>query len=308
MKLVSFFLAVLGTLVCLEGKAQQLTFKTEYLGSSGYYFLPPGEKPKEKIGDAKGSAVVYQGAFSMPLSMKLNENNRPTAWGIGLGGSYTSLNNKHFEDDMVSEIMNLQVGLYHLRLLNDKWSMRASAGVAVLAPSADFSKIRFKHVLGSGGIIFIRHLKPNLSIGGGVAINSSLGYPMVFPAVYLNWELNGKFDVNVELVEGLDVSASYSFNDWFKLSYALEMNGQAALLEKDGKDVIFSHQYIVTGFRPEVKVGKTGLSMTAMVGLNIYRPASYSDRTLKGVFATDNDYYFSTSPYMSIGIKYNFGK
>lgn len=308
MKLVSFFLAVLGTLVCLEGKAQQLTFKTEYLGSSGYYFLPPGEKPKEKIGDAKGSAVVYQGAFSMPLSMKLNENNRPTAWGIGLGGSYTSLNNKHFEYDMVSEIMNLQVGLYHLRPLNDKWSMRASAGVAVLAPSADFSKIRFKHVLGSGGIIFIRHLKPNLSIGGGVAINSSLGYPMVFPAVYLNWELNGKFDVNVELVEGLDVSASYSFNDWFKLSYALEMNGQAALLEKDGKDVIFSHQYIVTGFRPEVKVGKTGLSMTAMVGLNIFRPASYSDRTLKGVFATDNDYYFSTSPYMSIGIKYNFGK
>lgn len=308
MKLVSFFLAVLGTLVCLEGKAQQLTFKTEYLGSSGYYFLPPGEKPKEKIGDAKGSAVVYQGAFSMPLSMKLNENNRPTAWGIGLGGSYTSLNNKHFEYDMVSEIMNLQVGLYHLRPLNDKWSMRASAGVAVLAPSADFSKIRFKHVLGSGGIIFIRHLKPNLSIGGGVAINSALGYPMVFPAVYLNWELNGKFDVNVELVEGLDVSASYSFNDWFKLSYALEMNGQAALLEKDGKDVIFSHQYIVTGFRPEVKVGKTGLSMTAMVGLNIYRPASYSDRTLKGVFATDNDYYFSTSPYMSIGIKYNFGK
>ncbi|MDR1201813.1 MAG: DUF6268 family outer membrane beta-barrel protein [Tannerellaceae bacterium] len=308
MKLVSFFLAVLGTLVCLEGKAQQLTFKTEYLGSSGYYFLPPGEKPKEKIGDAKGSAVVYQGAFSMPLFMKLNENNRPTAWGIGLGGSYTSLNNKHFEDDMVSEIMNLQVGLYHLRPLNDKWSMRASAGVAVLAPSADLSKIRFKHVLGSGGIIFIRHLKPNLSIGGGAAINSSLGYPMVFPAVYLNWELDGKFDVNVELVEGLDVSASYGFNDNFKLSYALEMNGQAALLEKDGKDVIFSHQYIVTGFRPEYKLDNSGLSITAMAGLNIFRPASYSERTLKGVFAGDNDYYFSVSPYISIGLKYNFGE
>ena len=308
MKLISLFLAVLGTLLCMEGKAQQLSFKTEYLGSSGYYFLPPGDKPREKIGDAKGSAVVYQGAFSMPLSMKLNANNRPTAWGIGLGGSYTSLNNKNFTDNMVSEIMNLQVGLYHLRPLNDKWSMRASVGVALLAPSADLSKIRFKHVLGSGGIVFIRHLKPNLSIGGGVAINSSLGYPMIFPAVYLNWELDGKFDVNVELVEGLDVSAGYSLNDWFKLSYALEMNGQAALLEKDGKDVIFSHQYIVTGFRPEIKVGKTGLSMTAMAGLNLFRPASYSDRTLKGVFAADNDYYFSVSPYVSFGIKYNFGK
>ncbi|MDR3057834.1 MAG: DUF6268 family outer membrane beta-barrel protein [Prevotella sp.] len=306
MKSVTVLLTVLGILLCVEGKAQQVTFKTEYLGNSGYYFLPPGDKPSEKIGDAKGSAVVYQGAVNIPLSMKMNENNRPTAWGIGLGGSYTSLNNTNFTDYMPSEIMNLQVGLYHLRPLNDKWSMRASVGMAVLAPSADFSKIRFKHVLGSGGVVFIRHLKPNLSIGGGVAINSSLGYPMVFPAVYLNWELDGKFDVNVELVEGLDVSAGYRFNDWFKISYALEMNGQAALLEKDGKDVIFSHQYIVTGFRPEIKVGKTGLSMTAMAGLNLYRPASYCDRTLKGVFATDNDYYFSVSPYVSFGIKYNF--
>ena len=103
MKLISLFLAVLGTLLCMEGKAQQLSFKTEYLGSSGYYFLPPGDKPREKIGDAKGSAVVYRGAFSMPLSMKLNANNRPTAWGIGLGGSYTSLNNKNFTDHMVSK-------------------------------------------------------------------------------------------------------------------------------------------------------------------------------------------------------------
>ncbi|MDR2039015.1 MAG: DUF6268 family outer membrane beta-barrel protein [Bacteroidales bacterium] len=283
-----------------------MSFKTEYLGNSGYYFLPPGEKPREKIGDSNGSAVVYQGAVNIPLSMKMNENNRPTAWGIGLGGSYTSLNNKNFTDYMPSEIMNLQVGLYHLRPLNDKWSMRASLGGGIFTSSTDFSKIRFKNVLGSAGVVFIRHLKPNLSIGGGVAINSSLGYPMIFPAVYLNWNLNGKFDVNVELVEGLDVSVGYDFNDWFKLSYALEMNGQVALLEKDGKDMIFSHQYIVTGFRPEIKVGKTGLSMTAMAGLNLFRPASYSDRTLKGVFATDNDYYFSVSPYVSLGIKYNF--
>ena len=80
MKLASLFLVVLGTLLCLEGNAQQISFKAEYLGNSGYYFLPPGEKPREKIGDAKGSAVVYQGAFNMPLSVKLNENNRPTAW------------------------------------------------------------------------------------------------------------------------------------------------------------------------------------------------------------------------------------
>ncbi|MBE8720922.1 DUF6268 family outer membrane beta-barrel protein [Sphingobacterium pedocola] len=306
MKLISLFLTALVTLPCLEVEAQQVSFKTEYIGNSGYYYLPPGEKPREKIGDDRGSAMVYQGAVSIPLFLKTNENNRPTAWGVGFGGSYVSLKNQNFSEHMVSEIMNLQLGVYHLRPLNDKWSMRASVGIGVFTPSVDFSKIGFKNVLASGGAVFIRHLNPNLDIGGGVAINSSLGYPMLFPAVYVKWKTQGKFDVNIELVEGLEVSAGYDFNDKFKLSYALEMNGQVALLEKDGKDVIFSHQYIVTGFRPEIKLGEKGLLMTAMAGLNLYRPASYSDRTLKGVFAGDNDYYFSISPYASVGLKMKF--
>jgi len=304
MKLKSLLLTTLVTLLYLQGKAQEVTFKTEYLGKSGYYYLPPGEKPREKIG-GKGSAMVYQAGINIPLSMKLNENNRPTAWGIGLGGSYVSLKNQNFSEQMVSEIMNFQVGIYHLRPLNDKWSMRASLGMGVFTPSTDFSKIGFKNILASGSAVFIRHLNPNLSIGGGVAINSSLGYPMVFPAVYVKWKTEGKFDLNVELVDGLEVSAGYYFNDKFKLSYALEMNGQVALLQKNGKDVIFSHQYIVTGFRPEYKISEK-LSVTGMAGLNLYRPASYSNRTLKGVFASDNDYYFSVSPYASAGLKIKF--
>jgi len=306
MKPISLFLASIAILICVEVKAQEVLLKAEYIGSSGYYYLPPGEKPKEKIGDAKGSAMIYQGSVNIPISMKLNENNRPTTWGVGFGGSYVSLNNKDFKENMVSEIMNLQLGIYHLRPLNDQWSMRASIGMGVFMPSIDFSKISFKNVLGSGGVVFIRHINPNLAIGGGVAINGSLGYPMVFPAVYVKWKFDGKFDVNVELVEGLEISAGYDFNEKLKLSYALEMNGQVALLEKEGKNMIFSHQYIVTGFRPELKFGETGFSMTGMVGLNLYRPASYSDRTLKGVFASDNDYYFSVSPYASVGIKMKF--
>lgn len=305
MKSVSLFAAAFGALLCLESNAQQVSFKTEFIGNSGYWFLPNGDKPKEKIGDSKGSSIIYQGAVNIPLSTKMNENNRPTAWGVGLSGAYASLNNENFTDGMVSEIMNLQLGIYHLRPLNDKWSVKASVGVGVFTPSTDFSRIGFKNMLGSAGVVFIRHLKPNLAVGGGLALNSSLGYPMVFPAVYLNWKHQGKFNVNAELIDGLDVSASYRFNHHLKLSWAFEMNGQMALLEKDGRDVIFAHQYIVTGLRPEVRLGKTGLTISAMVGLNLYRPASYSDRTLKGMFASNNDYYFSASPYASVGLKWD---
>ena len=307
MKLKSFILAICAPLLfCVKGKAQEITFRTEYIGNSSYYYLPSGDKPKERIGNSKGSAMIYQLGANVPLSMKIDAKKRPTVWGLGFGANYVDLNNKNFTDDMVSEIMNLSVAAYHLRPLNDKWSLRASLGIVALMPNSDLSEMRFRHILGSGGAIFIRHLKPNLSIGVGAAINSTLGYPMIFPAVYVKWTNEGKIDLKIELVDGLEIAAGYKFNDQFKLSYAIEMNGQAALLKKDGEDMIFSHQYIVTGFRPEMTFGKSGLSVTGMFGLNLYRPSSYIKRTLKGLFASDNDYYFSVSPYASVGLKYKF--
>ena len=305
MKLISICLAAVGILFCMEGNAQ-ISFKTEYIGSSAYMYAPSDDESSVKVGDSKGSVVVYQGMANIPFYMKKNENGRPIAWGVGLSGAYASLSNKNFTDDMVSEIMNLQLGIFHLRPLSEKWSMMAHVGAGVYAPFTDFSKLRYKNVLGSVGVIFIRHLNPNLDLGGGLAINSTFGYPMVLPALYLNWTLESKFKVNVSLGEGLELSAGYDFNDYFKLSLAFEMNGQMALLEKDGKDVIFSHQYMVAGLRPEIKFGKTGISMPIMVGINAYRPAYYSDRSLKGMFATSNDYYFSISPYASAGIRYGF--
>jgi hypothetical protein len=178
--------------------------------------------------------------------------------------------------------------------------------ICVYAPFREFSQIRYRNVLGSAGVIFIRHLKPNLDLGGGLAVNSTFGYPMVFPSFYFNWYLESRFKVNVALGEGLDLSAGYNLNDCFSLSLAFEMNGQMALLEKDGKDVMFTHQYMVTGLRPEIRFGKTGISMPFMIGINAYRPAYYANRTLKGMFAIDNDYYFSVSPHASVGIKYGF--
>src|SRR5690606_21428070 len=176
-------LANLTLLIGVKVQAQELSLRTEYIGNSSYYYLPPGEKPKEKIGNAKGSAVIYQGSLNLPFSNKLDEYNRHIAWAAVIGGSYTSFTNENFENEMVSEIMNLQLGFYHLRHLSEKWSIRANVGMGVFMPTTDFSDTSFKNVLFSGGVIFIRHLNPNLHIGGGVAVNSSLGYPMLFPKI-----------------------------------------------------------------------------------------------------------------------------
>ena len=304
MKLISFCLFIL--LLCVDVKAQ-IYFKTEYMGSSAYMFSPNNpDASSTKVGNSSGSAVVYQGMANLPISMKQYEDGKMKIWGIGLGAAYASLNNKNFTDDMVSEILNMQLAIFHMRPLNEKWSLMANIGIGTFTPFTEFSKIRYKHVLGSVGAIFIRHLKPNFDIGGGLAINSAFGYPMVFPALYLDWTYDGKFKANVSMMEGLEISAGYDFSDNFKLSLAAEMNGQMAFLERDDKDVIFTHQYIVTGLRPEIRLGKSGLSIPIMVGINAYRPAFYDNRALKSLFNTNNDYYFRISPYASAGIRYGF--
>lgn len=91
---LKLFLVVLFLIVGLNLKAQ-ISFKTEYFGTSTYWHETGGDS-REKIGDCKGSAVVYQGSVNIPLSVKQTKYNRPSVWGIAINGAYASLNNENF--------------------------------------------------------------------------------------------------------------------------------------------------------------------------------------------------------------------
>jgi len=282
-------------------KAQQVILKTGYFGKSGYRVME-GETSKE-VGNSQGGAMVYQYGVHIPLSYKLDKNNQASSWAINVGGAYAKLNNENFIKPLViDEIMDMGVSVEHLRPLNENWSLKASVGIGLYMPSSDFSKIGLKNVLGNIGVIFIRHLKPNLDIGGGLAINNAFGYPMLFPAFYLNWRLNGKYDIKISLTKGLDASIGYKVNEKLRLSFIAKMNGQMALLEQNGESKIFSHMYFVTGIHPEIKINKN-ISVPITVGLNVWRPAEMKDRKFTSIFKEGKEYYFRASFYTSIGFK-----
>lgn len=63
------------------------------------------------------------------MSMKLDEENRPTLWSVSIGGAYAKLSNQNFTEPLViNEIMNLGLSLNHLRPLSGKWSMLIAVG------------------------------------------------------------------------------------------------------------------------------------------------------------------------------------
>lgn len=281
----------------------QAFFKTAYFAESAYQ-MTEGES-SQRIGNSRGSAIIYEGGVNIPLYKKLNELNRPTMWSVAVGGTYVNLNNKNFTEPLViNEVLNVGVSVVYLRPLNNQWSLRTGIGGGIFMPTTHLSQTNFKNVLGSVSAVFIRHLKPNLDLGGGLALNNSFGFPMLFPAFYVNWKTAGRYSIQASLRDGLEISAGYHVNPNVKLSLVMEVNGQMALLEQDGKDKIFTHQYVVFGLRPEIKLGKH-ISIPLTFGVNATRIAQITDRSLKTIFQ-DKGYSFRGALYGAAGIQVRF--
>ncbi|MDR2917917.1 MAG: ApaG domain-containing protein [Tannerella sp.] len=276
----------------------QVYIKSEYFGVSKFR-----DTDNNKTG-GKGDLKTIQGGFQIPVSVKMNELNQPTAWAIGVLGSYGALNNSGLSyNDCLDELLNVQLAVTHTRPINEKWFFIAMLGGGVYTDMSAFSG---KNFLGQGGVLFIRKINKNLDAGGGIAINNILGYPMAFFSLYLDWHKNGKFDFNISMTNQFELSAGMKLNELWKLRLVGELSGMSAIVDKDGQSQIFVHNWGVVGIQPVLSPGKSFLiSMTA--GVSVMRDAYYQKRTLKAFFADTDTYpHFGASPYVSIGIGYGF--
>ncbi len=280
----------------------QISFKTEYFGTSNYY-----DKDNNKLSDAEGSAIIHQGSIKLPISMKVDNDSLPIIWGVNASGAYANLKNKNLDSDQaLSNITNFQLSLFHIRPLNKKWSMLLFAGAGIYTAEKPFSKIQANNILGNAGALFIKKINSRLDLGVGAALNNAFGYPMIFPAFYFNYNYEGHYIFRASVMNGLELLAGYNLKKNLSLNFVAEMNGQLALLEKEGKDRMFTHQHIIVGFKPEIKISKN-ISIPITAGVNAMRLAYFNDRSLKGLFKdTDNDAHFGFSLYAAAELKINF--
>ena len=296
------WLILLGVFI-FQGTGAQVWLKAEYIGSSGFK-----DVDNKKVG-GKGDMKVIQGGVNIPVSMKMDENNHPTAWMVGLGASYASMNNKDLSGYIdLPHIFNAQMAVSYIRPLSKKWSLLASVGAGIFMDTGSLAYVRWNNVMGIGLAAVIWHLKDNLDVGMGLALNTSFGYPMAFPALFVDWRIEGRYMVNVSMMDGAELSGGIQLHKLFRLKLIGSMSGMLAFVKHEGKDQIFTQQYIITGLQPELTITKS-LSVPITIGLSAYRTAFYDDRSLKAMFRSmDRDYdpHFSPSFYTSVAIKYGF--
>ena len=267
----------------------QISVKTEYIGNSEFY---------DAVADTNtgnGSAMIYSAGAMVPLSMQASAEDDPyksaTIWGVALSGTFVKMDNQNFPigKELPSQVMNLGATALHLRPLKERWSMLMALGIGSYTPENRLSAIRIdENVLANGALVFIWHWRTNLEIGGGVALNNSFGYPMVFPALYLKYKggFSDKFTIDVSLLDGTKVAFGYDYSENLSLKLVANIGGYSAYLRRNGQKEMFSSQTFFVGLEPEFKLGKH-ISIPVTFGGSFIRSGRYRERTLSAMFATE---------------------
>ena len=283
-EIFTFIILLLGV-----GAFAQISVKTEYISSSEFY---------DAVADTNtgnGSAMIYSAGAMVPLSMQASAEDDPykraTIWGVALSGTFVKMDNQNFPigKELPSQVMNLGATVLHLRPLKERWSMLMALGIGSYTPENRLSAIRIdENVLANGALVFVWHWRPNLEIGGGVALNNSFGYPMVFPALYLKYKggFSDKFTIDINLLDGTKVAFGYDYSENLSLKLVANIGGYSAYLRRNGQKEMFSSQTFFVGLEPEFKLGKH-ISIPVTFGGSFIRSGRYRERTLSAMFATE---------------------
>lgn len=271
--------------------------KTEYIPASNY--IRPEDSTKT---NSKSDFKRVDLNLSIPLSVKKDNDGKVRAWSMLLSGSYAKMTHKNYETALFpDQMLNAQVGIQHMRPLGKKWSMMMTASVGVYT---DLEKIDFDDVLGQGGILFIRHFNPNLSLGAGPVLTTAFGVPMILPWIYFDWKTNGKIKFKINFPEGME--AGYLFSDKFALKAVVELNGMTAERNINGKSMLLGYQQITAGLRPELKINDR-LTVRLTGGTAILRSFSENDRKISSIFRDKKiaDPRFSSTFYAAVSLRWN---
>ena len=227
----------------------------------------------------------------MQASAEDDPYKRATIWGVALSGTFVKMDNQNFPigKELPSQVMNLGATALHLRPLKERWSMLMALGIGSYTPENRLSAIRIdENVLANGALVFIWHWRPNLEIGGGVALNNSFGYPMVFPALYLKYKggFSDKFTIDINLLDGTKVAFGYDYSENLSLKLVANIGGYSAYLRRNGQKEMFSSQTFFVGLEPEFKLGKH-ISIPVTFGGSFIRSGRYRERTLSAMFASE---------------------
>ncbi len=296
-------IAILGFVILsvfIVSKAQQVQISTDYLSRTVF-------TDRQKNNHGKGEMIGYGLKYHQPLSVSINEYGQPTAWTLSLNGAFYDLKNYgEAQSANPDEILNASINISHIRPLSYRWSIIASIGCGVYSSPKE---IGWRSVLANGGCIFIYRVNESFSIGGGIGLTNAYGVPMVAPMGYIKWASKGRFEVDLNISNGIKASAATWFGNRFKLTWhVLEMDGISSVVNIDNKSKLYSSMLLRSFLSPSFYL-KKNFSIYLDAGVNMARTSKITDRKIKYMFGSEKEEdkrSFKPAWKIGIGLRYGF--
>ena len=110
-------------------------------------------------------------------------------------------------------------------------------------------------------------------------------------------------------MQNCEIKGAVQLTDRFKLVILLgQLDGMSAVMDIDGKSMIYGQMMVSSGIQPEYRLGKScALQLTA--GGTWCRLSTITRRSFKGFtqsFKDENDPNFGVAGYVSVAFKYGF--
>lgn len=286
-------------LISLASLAQaQINLRFEQIGKATY---------KEDGQRTEGTAAptVTSIEVMVPLSHRKAENKKlDRAWIGLLNTRFTSLHTRNIRlNTSPTEIFNINFGIGHLRRIKENQMILVGVVLTMYSSQVNPMEFRMRNVFYNIVGAHIWEIHPNLQLGAGAIVTMFFGYPLPIPFPYVKWKWGDKYMLNVQFISSPEIKLSMCPSKNLTLSLDHSLRGSTAVESIDGEKKMFNHSYRVTAVGASYRYQK--IDFYSFLGINHNRKMKFRDRKLKSLFK-QNDTNFNPSPYLSVGVKYNF--
>ncbi len=277
----------------------QVSIRSEYIGNAGYTL---------KKGDMKGSQAITIQRFdgSVPIAVKMENKRLHHMWRLSVSGMYTHGSSARADETaLFDDIKTGNLMLSYMRPLKGKWMMMLGASTGV-ATDGGVEGYRMNY---GGFCNFMYSFNNGIHLGLGGALTNYFGAPALLPLITLSWERDyNPFFVCIKTAYNLDATIGYHVTPAVDLTL-IGYNNKISYQDKsddDNKKIVFTYNYAVIGIQPVFKLSKK-LNLSMCAGYAFNKSAQVKERKLSKLFDNLSEYNVDPSPYLSVGLKYNFG-
>ncbi|MBV8252133.1 MAG: hypothetical protein JO154_05950 [Chitinophaga sp.] len=271
---------------------------TDYLPASHYI------RPEDSV---KTASTTSQRRYNFGAAFQLastidTATGKMRAWSLGIGGSYTTLDNKDYTKTIFpKELLETTIALKYMRSMRNRWSMVA---VAAASLGTDLEEITSDDFFLQGGIIFIKQHNRHFSYGLGGMLTNAFGTPMILPALFCRWQTDSKYSIDINFPEKASVSTK--LNKYTDLALAIRMRGASYDVTHSPNDKrLMGYSEITAGLENTWHLGKHADFILAGGSL-LTSAVTFSDKKLSDIFSEKPRHRLGTNYYLSAGLRWNF--